>query len=73
MKKVVLILIKFYQMCISPLKKPCCRFIPSCSDYAKEAVIRFGVFKGIWLFFKRFLKCSPFFPGGYDPVPEKIK
>ena len=71
MKKIVLYLIKFYQIYISPLKKPCCRFTPSCSDYAKEAVIRFGALKGRWLFLRRFLKCNPLFRGGYDPVPEK--
>ncbi len=71
MKKIVLYLIKFYQIYISPLKKPCCRFYPVCSRYAKISVERFGVCKGLWLSFKRFLKCNPLFRGGYDPVPEK--
>ena len=71
MRKIILVLIKFYQVCLSPLKKPCCRFFPTCSDYAYESVKRFGVIKGIWFSLKRFLKCNPFYPGGYDPVPDK--
>ncbi|MCI8342590.1 MAG: membrane protein insertion efficiency factor YidD [Firmicutes bacterium] len=68
-KKIVLMLIVFYQKAISPCKKPCCRFIPSCSRYAYEAVLKYGAFKGSWLAVRRILKCHPFHEGGYDPVP----
>lgn len=61
-------LIKFYQRWISPLKKPSCRFYPTCSQYAIDAVNRYGAFKGSWLTVKRLSKCHPFHPGGYDPV-----
>lgn len=70
MKKILIFLINFYQKSISPLKKPCCRFTPCCSDYAKEAVERFGALKGGRLALCRFLRCNPFFKGGYDPVPD---
>ncbi len=70
-KKIILKSIVFYQKSISPIKKPCCRFTPTCSEYAYEAVLKFGVWKGLWLFFKRFIRCNPFFKGGYDPVPPK--
>ncbi|MGE7274558.1 membrane protein insertion efficiency factor YidD [Brevibacillus panacihumi] len=64
-------LIRGYQKFISPLKPPTCRFAPTCSHYAIEAVRRFGAFKGGWLAVRRILKCHPFHPGGIDPVPEK--
>lgn len=63
-------LIRFYQKFLSPLKKPCCRFYPTCSNYALEAFSKFGFFKASFLSFKRFIKCNPFCKGGYDPVPE---
>ena len=73
-KKVVILLIKFYRNCISPYKRPCCRFIPTCSAYALEAVERYGIFRGGYLSIRRILKCHPFHEGGYDPVPDlKIK
>lgn len=60
----------FYQRLISPLKPySTCRFIPTCSAYAYEAVSKYGPFKGGWMAAKRILKCHPFHPGGYDPVP----
>lgn len=66
--------IRFYQLFISPLKGgSTCRFYPSCSAYALEAVDRHGVFYGIYLLLKRILKCHPFHPGGVDFVPEKSK
>lgn len=68
-KKILLILIRFYRRCISPLFPPCCRFYPTCSAYALEAVTKYGAAKGGWLALKRILKCHPFHPGGYDPVP----
>ncbi len=66
-------LIRFYQQGISPLKKPCCKYIPTCSNYALEAVRRFGALKGGALALWRILRCNPFSSGGYDPVPEKKK
>ena len=71
MKRLLLGLIRIYQRGISPLSPPCCRFIPTCSQYAAEAIERFGVFKGGWLALRRLLKCHPFHKGGYDPVPPK--
>ena len=65
----MLALIRFYRKNISPLHPPCCRFIPTCSQYALEAVRRYGPYKGGYLALKRILKCHPFHPGGYDPVP----
>ncbi|OGO83700.1 MAG: membrane protein insertion efficiency factor YidD [Clostridiales bacterium GWC2_40_7] len=61
-------LIKLYRKWISPLKKPSCRFYPTCSQYALDAIGRYGALKGSWLTIKRLLKCHPFHPGGYDPV-----
>lgn len=71
MKRIFLWLIRFYQKNISPLKSPCCKFVPSCSQYAVEAIERFGAFKGLCLAIWRILRCNPWNPGGYDPVPEK--
>ena len=71
MKRVLIALIRFYQTAISPYKKPCCKYYPTCSTYAIEAVERFGAFKGFWLALYRILRCNPFSRGGYDPVPEK--
>lgn len=62
-------LIKFYRKFISPFKKPCCRFTPTCSEYAVEAFEKYGVIKGLYLSVKRILRCNPFCKGGYDPVP----
>ncbi len=69
MKKILLYLIRFYQYAISPLKGPTCRFYPTCSQYAYEAVVKYGVVKGTFLAVKRILKCHPFHKGGYDPLP----
>jgi putative membrane protein insertion efficiency factor len=66
----VTFLIKFYRRFISPLKKPCCRFTPTCSQYALDAVREWGVLFGISLAIWRILRCNPFSAGGYDPVPE---
>ncbi|MDP4180186.1 MAG: membrane protein insertion efficiency factor YidD [Bacillota bacterium] len=67
-KNLLVYLIKFYQKNISPLKKPCCRFYPTCSQYAIESIIKHGVFLGLYMSVKRLMKCHPFHPGGYDPV-----
>ena len=69
MKQVLLWMIRFYQTNISPLRPPCCRFIPTCSQYALEALEKYGALKGGWLAFKRILRCNPLCKGGYDPVP----
>ena len=71
-KKLFIGLVKFYRKYISPLKKPCCRFTPTCSMYALEAFERHGALKGLYLSVKRILKCNPFMKGGYDPVPPRI-
>ena len=69
MKKICLMLIRFYQKYISPMKgTPCCRFIPSCSEYAYQAFEKYGFFKGGYLALRRILKCHPFHKGGYDPL-----
>ena len=64
------LLIKFYRKFISPLKKPCCRFTPSCSQYAINAVREWGVLFGLSLALWRILRCNPYSAGGYDPVPK---
>ena len=69
MKRILIGLIRFYQKAISPMRPPCCRFIPTCSAYAVEAVEKYGALKGGWLAFRRILRCNPFHKGGYDPVP----
>ncbi|MFC2330371.1 MAG: membrane protein insertion efficiency factor YidD [Treponema sp.] len=61
--------IRAYQKCISPLFPPCCRYVPTCSQYALEAIKKYGAVKGSFLAIKRILRCNPFFEGGYDPVP----
>ena len=72
MKKFLLALIRFYQRHISPGLPPRCRFRPTCSQYAVEAIERFGAAKGGYLALKRLLRCHPFYKGSiYDPVPEK--
>ncbi|MGN1112854.1 MAG: membrane protein insertion efficiency factor YidD [Acutalibacteraceae bacterium] len=71
MKRPLIWLIRFYQKNISPRKKPCCRFTPSCSQYAVEAISTHGAFKGSFMAIWRILRCNPFCAGGYDPVPEK--
>ncbi|TZE80761.1 membrane protein insertion efficiency factor YidD [Calorimonas adulescens] len=68
MKRFLKGLIRFYQRFISPLKPPSCRFYPTCSEYALQAVEKYGIFKGTWLALWRILRCNPFNPGGYDPV-----
>lgn len=68
MKKLCVGLIRFYQLFISPLFPPTCRFYPTCSQYAIEAIQKKGVLRGGWLAVKRIAKCHPFHSGGYDPV-----
>jgi len=72
MKKLFIALIRFYQRNISPLRPPCCRFSPTCSQYAIQAITKYGAVKGGWLALKRISRCHPFHRKGYkfyDPVP----
>lgn len=65
----LLALVKFYQYCISPLTPPSCRYVPTCSQYAVEALRKYGPIKGCWLTLKRLSRCHPWGGSGYDPVP----
>jgi len=69
MKSLLLFLIRGYQYALRPMLGANCRFYPSCSDYAKEAVDRHGALRGLWLASRRILRCHPYHPGGFDPVP----
>ncbi|NLL19799.1 MAG: membrane protein insertion efficiency factor YidD [Clostridia bacterium] len=68
MTKILILLIRFYQRCISPLLPKSCRFYPTCSEYSVLALQKYGLFKGGFLALRRIVKCHPFHPGGYDPV-----
>lgn len=69
MKSVLLFIVRGYKLLISPLLPPSCRFSPSCSQYSLEAIEKYGALKGFWLTIKRVIRCNPWNPGGYDPVP----
>ena len=70
MQRLLCALVRFYQLAISPLKPRCCRFEPSCSEYAIQAIRLHGVMRGVWLAAWRILRCHPFYRGNlYDPVP----
>ena len=69
MKAALLLLIRFYRAAISPLFPPSCRYVPTCSAYAMEAIEKYGAWRGGWMAVKRILQCHPFHKGGYDPVP----
>jgi putative membrane protein insertion efficiency factor len=69
-KKILLVLIRLYQDTFSRSSPPVCRFIPSCSQYAYEAIERYGAWRGSWLAVRRLARCHPFCEGGYDPVPD---
>ncbi|WP_026098520.1 membrane protein insertion efficiency factor YidD [Kamptonema formosum] len=73
MKVLLVGLIRGYRMFISPLFPPVCRFQPTCSQYALQAIERFGPWHGGWMGIRRILRCHPFHAGGYDPVPEVIE
>lgn len=68
-KKFMLLLVRFYKREISPMLPPSCRFTPTCSEYAMQAIEKYGALKGGWLALRRILRCNPFHKGGYDPVP----
>ncbi|MDE5563887.1 MAG: membrane protein insertion efficiency factor YidD [Oscillospiraceae bacterium] len=72
MKWLLMLLIRIYRKCISPLFPPCCRYYPSCSAYALTAVERFGALKGTVLAALRLLRCHPWARGGFDEVPEEV-
>lgn len=69
LKTIFLLIIRFYQKVVSPLKPPTCRFSPTCSHYAFQAISKYGAVKGGYLALVRILKCHPFHPGGFDQVP----
>jgi len=69
MKRIAIWLLRGYKIAVSPLLPPACRFYPTCSEYALEAITRYGVLKGGWLAARRLLRCHPFHAGGFDPVP----
>lgn len=71
MKTIMIFIIRLYQICLSPFIGKNCRFVPTCSDYAIDAINEHGIFKGTYLSTKRILKCHPFHPGGLDEVPQK--
>jgi putative membrane protein insertion efficiency factor len=68
-RKLALLVIKFYKVFIRPMLPNACRYEPSCSDYAAEAITKYGAIKGLWLGFKRIMRCHPWGGHGYDPVP----
>jgi len=71
-KALLLGAIRFYQMVLSPVMRPSCRFIPTCSEYTSEAIEQFGPCKGLWMGLRRLLRCHPLHPGGYDPVIKNL-
>jgi putative membrane protein insertion efficiency factor len=68
-KRIALAMVRFYQGVISPHLPPSCRYTPTCSEYTYQAIEKYGVARGGWLGLRRLLRCHPFHPGGYDPVP----
>lgn len=72
MRRILIILVKGYRLLISPLLPPSCRFYPSCSEYAVEALSKHGALRGGWLTLRRIGRCQPFCAGGVDPVPDSL-
>ena len=72
LRDILIALVKFYRAAISPYRPPCCRYIPTCSQYAREAIERYGALCGGGLALWRLLRCNPFCRGGYDPVPQSL-
>ncbi len=71
MRKLLIYAVRFYRYCLSPFFASQCRFHPSCSNYAEQAIAQHGVLKGMWLSLRRIGRCHPWHAGGFDPVPEK--
>jgi putative membrane protein insertion efficiency factor len=71
LSRAIRLLIRAYQLLVSPMLPPSCRFLPSCSDYAAEAVARHGAVRGLYLAMRRLLRCHPWGGSGYDPVPAR--
>lgn len=69
MKYLIIAVVRGYQRFVSPMTRPSCRYVPTCSEYAVESVSRYGALKGLWLTAKRISRCHPLHEGGYDPVP----
>jgi putative membrane protein insertion efficiency factor len=69
MRWILIFIVRGYQMALSPLLPPSCRYYPSCSNYAIEAIEKYGAWKGGWMAARRIARCHPFRPGGFDPVP----
>jgi len=69
LRELLVLPIRFYQRFVSPFTPPICRFRPTCSQYALEAILAHGVLRGVWLGARRILRCHPFHDGGFDPVP----
>ncbi len=68
-KRLLLSLIQVYRKGVSPYTPPCCRYIPTCSQYAIQAIEKYGAARGLWMAIKRIVRCNPLHRGGYDPVP----
>jgi len=68
LERLVLLMIRCYQLFISPFKPPSCRFYPTCSSYTRDAVVHFGILRGTWMGLRRIFRCHPWHPGGYDPA-----
>lgn len=71
MSEILIFALKIYKYAISPMLPPACRYYPTCSEYAVTAFKKHGLLKGLYLSIRRIARCNPFFPGGYDPVPDK--
>ena len=69
MRKLIVAILRLYKSVVSPLLPSACRYYPSCSDYMREAVEKYGPARGLWMGIKRLARCHPFAKGGYDPVP----
>jgi putative membrane protein insertion efficiency factor len=69
--RALILVIELYRQMVSPLRLPSCRFVPTCSQYAVDALSEYGLIRGSWLAMIRLAKCGPWHPGGWDPVPER--